>query len=392
MQAIAEILQNQSSESLHLEFKRSDVLNDSRRDEICKAVSALANSDGGRVVFGIAEDKAAQTISLDGGISNIHQSLERLDSILSDNISPRILNLEISSEDIGGKSFVTVFVPKSGLAPHQSADKRFYKRSNNRSFPMEAYEIDDVRQRRLSGLPPLTVNLEIVSSVFAHLSIRNRSEIVCRDLAMAVKSNFSMSKFQKKMEGSVSLSRLGARQRVDYNLGSIFEILSENKEAAFDVSGTYFSEASGTPIQISDRMSIGELIGSAMLHDEVADRIKDVGKEIRDVKEALGKSSEISKEILAVISGAGLRISPFSISQGSDGSAWRPNLSKFRYEPGSLTLEGLAEVLETDIETIREFYWSLVWAGRSNEIEEILKKLPIDLVERIRARLRIDQE
>lgn len=247
---IEQLIDNGAQETVHLEFKRAVLLNDRRRDEVCKAVSAMANSDGGKLVFGLAEDKASNTFSLDEGVKDVARTIEWLDSITRDSISPRIEGVIVTAEVLAGRNYVCVEIPKSPSAPHQGPDKRFYKRSNNSSYPMEVYEIDDVRQRRLSGLPPIRIDLEVVSGVFAHLVIRNRSEIVCRDISLRVESDFPMSRFNRNMKGAISLGRLGAGQRIDYNLGSIFEILSANKEAAFDVTGTYSSEANNAAVRI----------------------------------------------------------------------------------------------------------------------------------------------
>jgi len=54
-----------------------------------------------------------------------------------------------------------VVVPASIRAPHQAADKRFYKRFNFESVPMEEYEIRDTANR--SAVPDLDIEFAFVS-------------------------------------------------------------------------------------------------------------------------------------------------------------------------------------------------------------------------------------
>lgn len=51
-------IDNRIEESLNLDYKGPDSLqhNDPKRREITKDVSAMANSDGGIIIYGVAED------------------------------------------------------------------------------------------------------------------------------------------------------------------------------------------------------------------------------------------------------------------------------------------------------------------------------------------------
>lgn len=384
------IIQEQTSESLHLEFKRSVVLSERRTDDICKAVSAMANSDGGTVVFGIAEDKASKTYRLDGGTTESHRVIEWLDNILSDNIAPRIQELKISGEEANDAVYIVLEIPRSSGAPHQSADKRFYKRSNNRTFPMEAYEIDDVRGRRRTGPSPLVIDFNLDRGVFANIVIFNRAEFVCRDLKVRISSNFKMNAFGKKNVGEISLSRVGIGQHTEYTLGSIFEILQEADDASLQVEGTYFSEANNEQIQLSDSIHIGELKGSAIPHDISAEHLKKIGEEIRGARDEIKKSATISERIADTVSGSGIRISPLSLHQLK-----RPlessDFASFKYDGYDLTLQGMAEVLEVAPEVISDFHYCFQYIGGHSDMEEALKKLPPEIAERVRQRISINR-
>jgi len=384
--SIQKLIDDQAPESLHVEYKRSILIIDKKRDEICKAVSAMANSDGGQIFFGIAENKQSNSFELDGGIPEAPRNAEWLDSILADNISPRILDVHIEPESVNGVSYLRIDVPKSDGAPHQAPDKRFYKRSNNRSFPMEAYEIDDVRHRRLSGPSPITVNFEIGPSILAHLVVSNRSQLVCRNLRLTVASNFPMNAFDGQTKHEIALSRVGIGQRIEYMLGTTVEILGANKDAALEIEGFFYSESSNNPMQIVDRISIGELMGSAIPQNETSDQLKKIADELRSVRGEIRKSADTVQAIVETLSGSGIRISPYSVFQLSQ-SPVENAFQDFKYDAYGLSLQGMAEVLETTTDTISSLHHALQIIGGGNMVGDRLKELPPDVAERARNRL-----
>jgi hypothetical protein len=383
---IEKVIADQTPESLHLEFKRASVLLDKKRDDVCKAVSAMANSDGGRIIFGVAEDKASSTFALDGGVDDVPRVVEWLDNILSDNISPRIVGISIQHEVIDEKRYLFMDVPKSTNAPHQSADKRFFKRSNNRSFPMEAYEIDDVRHRRLAGPPPITIEVIIAPNSLTNLVIRNRSEFVCRGLSLLVQSNFSMVSFGNKTEGAISLSRVGVGQVVEYDLDSIHGILSAAKDAVLTAEGSYLNDASNNRFQISDRICLGELMDTSLPQNEVSEKLTNIAKELRAVRDEIGKFADTAQAISATIGGAGIRISPYSLAQ-MKATVFEDAFGDFRYNIHALSLDGLAEVLETTTDVVSGLYRRFRVGTSAGSVEDVLGKLPSDVSERARKRL-----
>ncbi len=71
--------------------------------------------------------------------------------MLTSNIQPKIEGLRVHSIELKtsrpGRYAYIVHIPASNKA-HQASDKRYYRRSNFASVPMEDYEIQDVRNRR----------------------------------------------------------------------------------------------------------------------------------------------------------------------------------------------------------------------------------------------------
>lgn len=132
-------------ESVHIEFKSADSLGpgDGKKREMAKDVSAFANSDGGLIFYGIAEQShVASSISfVDGNLV----SKEWIENVLISNIQPRIEGLKIFPVRFDGDITKTVFVIKVPRAksgwPHMSTDKKYYRRFNFQAVPMEEYEV-----------------------------------------------------------------------------------------------------------------------------------------------------------------------------------------------------------------------------------------------------------
>src|SRR6266700_3923260 len=143
-----------TQESIELDFKESDSLQatDKKKDDISKDVSAFANSAGGTIVYGMTEDKVTHVATgLDTGSNPAEITKEWLEQVINSKIhrridGVRIRQIELTTTHPGRVAYV-VYIPSSTRAPHQASDKRFYKRFNFQSVPMEEYEIRDVSRR-----------------------------------------------------------------------------------------------------------------------------------------------------------------------------------------------------------------------------------------------------
>lgn len=167
---------DQIQESLSLEFKSSKALekSDKKRTDLSKDVSAFANSEGGDIIFGVAEvgKPPSRFGDIDEGIDPLNVSPEWLEQVLNSSIHRRIDGLRIHPIELKkskpGRYAYVVHIPKSYNAPHQASDKRYYKRFNFESAPMEDYEVRDVRNRREK--PQLSVFCEVSAPRFTSFS------------------------------------------------------------------------------------------------------------------------------------------------------------------------------------------------------------------------------
>ena len=159
---INSLIENGIEESQFLEYKASGALakSDGKKTEITKDISAMANSAGGTIVYGIKEFGESEKKHLPEKITPVNRveySKEWLEQIIN-NIQPRIQGIQIHPIDVNIKSEDVVYVveiPQSTTA-HQAKDFRYYKRFNFGATPMNDYEVRDVMHR--SQLPDAEVN------------------------------------------------------------------------------------------------------------------------------------------------------------------------------------------------------------------------------------------
>jgi len=152
---LLDLVKNQVQESLTLDYKASKALErtEKAKDEITKDVSALANSAGGTLVYGIPENKQTRLAEkVDEGVDPAVLTREWLDQVINSNIQRRIDGVRINQIPLTtvspGRVAYVIHVPQSVRAPHQARDKLFYKRFEYHSKPMEEYEIRDVARRQ----------------------------------------------------------------------------------------------------------------------------------------------------------------------------------------------------------------------------------------------------
>lgn len=161
-----------TQESIDLDYKRCAALDttDGKKNEISKDVSAFANSAGGTIIYGIIEDGHVPT-SLDEGYDPQQISKEWLEQVISSRVQRRIDGIRIKQVHLAqhapGRVAYVVYIPQSVRAPHQASNKKFYKRGNFESVPMEEYEIRDIANR--SDMPSLDVTVALAEGDEAHL-------------------------------------------------------------------------------------------------------------------------------------------------------------------------------------------------------------------------------
>lgn len=177
------LLNEQTPEELSLEYKAAGALkkNELCKREISKDVSAMANSAGGTIVYGVNERRATNGPIVLDAIDPGVVSLEWIEQVIDSNIKRRIPGLTVHRIDVSSapaRCLYVVSVPSSVLAPHMAGDHCYHKRLGTITAKMEEYEVRDV-SRRVEA-PDLYLSLETQVSfdaLVATVHLRNSSSV-----------------------------------------------------------------------------------------------------------------------------------------------------------------------------------------------------------------------
>ncbi|MEM8859755.1 MAG: ATP-binding protein [Chloroflexota bacterium] len=188
-------------ESLTLDYKSGAALNkdanSNRNKEIAKDVSAMANSAGGVIIYGIGEENSNGRFR-PATLAPVHRSAcsrETLEQIISSNIQPRISGIKIYPIPLSsGPDDVAyvVLIPQSHTVHQVATNKRYYKRFNFESVPMEDFEIRDVLNRQAH--PDVRAWVGMLTSEPAEkaqvwsipIFVKNRAIAVARDTTITI--------------------------------------------------------------------------------------------------------------------------------------------------------------------------------------------------------------
>jgi hypothetical protein len=177
------LIEDEIPESLTLDYKASPSLgkDNKQRDELCKDVSAFANSAGGQIIYGI-EERDHKPVKIDAGTPLPREWIEQ---VIDSNVQQRIEGLIITPIPLenGNHGYVITIPQASARAPHQAPDKKYYKRQNFQSIPMEDYEIRDALRRATT--PVLKVDLSFVTGRTFHV-VFGRGKDISEPITMVV--------------------------------------------------------------------------------------------------------------------------------------------------------------------------------------------------------------
>jgi hypothetical protein len=162
VQRIQGYIDGQIQESVSLDYKDSRSLGhgDTQKKELAKDVSAMANSEGGILIYGVQE-KGNFPTQIDDGVDPAKINREFIENVLTSSIHPRINGLLIHPLPLpSGNTLFVIEIPKTlEGGPHQSGDKKYYKRFNFKAEAMEDYEVRDIMRRSLG--PDLSCGLSV---------------------------------------------------------------------------------------------------------------------------------------------------------------------------------------------------------------------------------------
>lgn len=142
-------------ESQTLDFKRELPGNsDKEKHELCKDVAALANTDGGDLVYGIEEKAGAAGAIYPIAAESPDAALRRIAQVIDAGIEPRIQGIKMRHVNVKGGYSVVIRVPTSFDGPH------CIRTNNSRRFVMRnGTSITDMSFDQLRGAFDRTATL-----------------------------------------------------------------------------------------------------------------------------------------------------------------------------------------------------------------------------------------
>ena len=146
------LIQSGVAESRHLEYKRQlPDASDQGKAKFLKAVTALANTSGGDLIYGIAAEEGIAKSLEPLEVTSRDQVLLRLENLCSNGVDPRLVGVHFQWVSLAEGGFVLVVrVPKSWNSPHRvGVTNHFYARNAAGTFPMDVTELR--RAFNLSG-------------------------------------------------------------------------------------------------------------------------------------------------------------------------------------------------------------------------------------------------
>lgn len=145
---LLQLIEDKAAESKTIEYKRDLVVStDSEKNEFLYDASSFANTQGGHIVFGMAEASGLPT-KIDGlaGIDP-DKEIQRLEQILRDGVRP---SLAVETKPVrlaSGNVALVMRIAKSWNPPHQVTFQkafRFYARDTNGKYQVDVDELRSI--------------------------------------------------------------------------------------------------------------------------------------------------------------------------------------------------------------------------------------------------------
>ena len=205
---LTNLIQNKIQEDTNLDYKIPDFSKPDFNKELVKDVSAMANSDGGLIIYGISEVNHSPDriiwIERDEGYK------ERIEQIISSKIFRKIECVKVKKIFSNDKTkFVIVIdIPKSDVAPHQTypdgKQRRYYKRHGSTTEEMENYEIEDLFFKRKRPILEIELKRNKTVNPSYNINLFNKGKVlgekVIVQLSVPAVLEISDDKWEKKEE------------------------------------------------------------------------------------------------------------------------------------------------------------------------------------------------
>jgi hypothetical protein len=311
---VEKMIQDQVQENIHLDYKRSAAIRrgSRERDELAKDVSSFANSDGGVLIYGV-EEKDQLPIKIDGGVDDSESSREWIESALMTGITPRLADVRILPlVTTPGRTMYVIEIAKTFRGPHQASDKRYYKRHNFKSVPMEDYEISDVRNRRKHLPPILTFQVGEYRRFIATVDVANISDVVAEDVHFEFPDNLPWP-LQPRIPPLFAngISKFPPKQSFRFLLCEFWKVLSGTSGVPleFSVRISYYHPEAGSRVTDEWPVNFAAYEHSSAVRPEMEEQAKDISEVLGKLKDELVGLNKALQKFASIPGSTGLDLS-----------------------------------------------------------------------------------
>ncbi|HXM61178.1 MAG TPA: ATP-binding protein [Terriglobales bacterium] len=201
-----------------LDFTIAGVSQDEVLNELGKQLSAFANTGGGRIFYGVADDGTVDG----GGVTRLIRG-RQIGKDWLETVAPGIVEYEIVGVNVyevlpkavgsviaRDKALYIVDIPDSDRAPHQSKrDSKYYVRVGGRSQPASHKLIEDIRNRRRHPV------LELASARLQVFSLPIRDRLVNFDPVLEISGEAGVRIHLKVKNVSSTVMAVHSSLRID---------------------------------------------------------------------------------------------------------------------------------------------------------------------------------
>lgn len=207
-----------------------------------------------------------------------------------------------------------IAVPRTFRGPHQAEDKKYYKRFNFKSEPMEDYEIRDVRSRVLDAPPLVNIDLELRHGWLADLVVQNVGPIAAYDVS------FEFENEPPWRDGMPVLFRRGLAvlprgRRFQFFLKSMLTLSGkdDSPDERFTVKASYLHPVVGARMTETFPFDLHDYFGSQVIESEPMQGAKLMADELTKIHDDLSKLGEHLRSLNTIAGATGLDLSVTAI-------------------------------------------------------------------------------
>lgn len=188
------LIDNKIDESQNLDYKQPSNDSQVNSNNLAEVISSFLNTDGGIIVFGVAESKDKENHRFPDKIIWTKEPKERIENLLFSRVQPWFEGIKVQriSNDIEPTEGVYVIeVPKSNNPPHMFNGK-YYQRLNFQIKPMSHESV--YRAFQTSSIRRNDIITQVIMPLYSEIkcdreNIRNYNGVLCSKYYFIIENN-----------------------------------------------------------------------------------------------------------------------------------------------------------------------------------------------------------